>query len=438
VWSFTRSVFPHVATPCTAVARDIHRRQLMLGQREMRPRILVIQLYHGGHHPQHLECLLAYWAEHSFAGELHFVVSEPYREEHPALLAAVDATPGAERHLVSASNFRTNRRSELLSSDRRHGRVVSEWARRLEADHVLLMYLDHAQLSLACDLRFEWPLSISGIYFRPTFYYPKLGIHQGLDERVVAVRKRIVLRAALRNPHLRFVFCFDHLAVVQFPASGSRIQAIPLPEPLRVESSSTRDSPISNNVEPRRRRLLLFGSLDDRKGIRPVLDALSGLSEADQSQLALVLAGRVSGGERPALLDRIDLFRRSSNVQVVLEDRYLDEEEIQPLVRACDLVLLTYVHHVGSSGVLVRAASAGVPVLSTDYGLLGTQVRENRLGATLDATSVSAIRATLAGWLESPETIPFDPGSAQAFTAANTAEAFAETIFSRLLESPTH
>jgi glycosyltransferase involved in cell wall biosynthesis len=390
--------------------------------------IMVVNLYVGGHHPQHLQCLLAYWAEHAPDSELHFVVSDVYRDEHPAFLQAVDATARAHHHLVASPGLLTARRGELLSSDRLHGRVVSEWAVRLGVDHVLLMYFDHVQLSLAYGLRFDWPLSISGIFFRPTFHYRALGMG---EERISAARKRVTLAAALRNPHLRYLFCFDQFAVRYF-RTRSRVQAVPLPEPLYDPTTgSSPRSPILEDVEPGRRRLLLFGSIDERKGIGPVLDALASLSDRDQSQLALVLAGRVGDG----VVERIGRFDSESNVQVVLEDRYVDEEEIQPLVRGCDLVLLTYVHHVGSSGVLVRAARAGVPVLSSDYGLLGAQVRQKCLGATVDATSASAIRATLEVWLAEPSSIPFDHEQARAFAATNTADAFAETIFSRLLEA---
>lgn len=396
------------------------------------PTVMAVNLYHGGHHPQHLECLLAYWAKHELAGELHFVVSETYRDEHPSLLARVDTTPRAERHLVPASNLPTNDRRQLLSSDRRHGRVVSEWARKLEADHVLLMYFDHVQLSLASDLRFTRPLGISGIYFRPTFYYRELELHRKIKERISAARKQLVLRAALRNPHVRYVFCFDHLAVEHFPRTRASVRAVRLPEPLYEAPTHAGESPIAGRVEPGRRRLLMFGSLDERKGLGMALEALSRLGPTEQAQLGLVLAGRVSGAERETLLERIESLRTTSNVQVVLEDRYLEEEEIQPLVESCELVLLTYVHHIGSSGVLVRAARAGVPVLSTNYGLLGVQVAEHRLGETVDTRSAAAITGALERWLADPESVAFESDRARAFAAANTADAFAETILSRV------
>lgn len=398
---------------------------------------MAVNLYAGGHHPQHLESLRAHWARIRPDGELHVVVGDGYRAQHPELLAAIESTPRARHHLAPAPEMGRTSRGELFRSDRQHGRVVSEWAAKLGADHVLLMYFDHVQMSLAFDLRFPRPLDISGIYFRPTFHYAGLGVEHTPKERLSGARKRLVLRLALRNPHLRYVFSLDHLAVASFPRTGRRVEAVPLPEPLEDDPATPVAGPsLADQVEPGRMRLLLFGSLDERKGVGPVLEALGRLAPEEQRRVALVLAGPVSGATRHVLLERIHAFAGTSGVQVVLEDRYLDEDEIQPLVGSSDLVLLTYVRHVGSSGVLVRAARAGVPVLSTDYGLLGVQVRSNRLGATVDTSSPQAIGRAVERWLADPATIPFDRAAASAFAAANTAEAFAETILSRLLGRP--
>lgn len=401
------------------------------------PRIMVLNLYHGGHHPQHLEALSDYWSTHEVPGELHFVLAAPYRQHHPELVSTLTSARATHVHLVDASNLTTNKPRALIASDRRHGRVVRAFAERLRADHVLLMYLDHVQLSLAFGLRFDRPLSLSGILFRPTFHYGRTGLSATARERLTGARKRLTLSAALRNPHIRYVFCLDHLAAKELPRLGTRAQPVSLPEPLRDERAPGRDDSTIAQAEPGRRRLLLLGNLDERKGIDMVLDALSSLSAPEQSSVALLLAGRVVGEGRTALLGRISALRDTSHVQVVFEDRYLDEDEMQPLVRASDLVLLTYIGHVGSSGVLVRAARAGVPVLSTDVGLLGDLVRRHHLGATVDAASATAIRETLARWLADPTSLPFDAAHAQAFSRANTAETFAETILSRLAE-PVH
>jgi glycosyltransferase involved in cell wall biosynthesis len=401
---------------------------------DVRPRIILFNLYHDGHHPQHLECLLRDWARRRRRGELHLVVSERHARVSSHIPALVRDTPATTLHLVQTPAGFGDGPENVVRRERLHRRFAAHYARRLEADHLLFMYFDHAQLSLALNLRFPWPLALSGIYFRPSFHYGALeGPTWERGQRLLAWGKQVVLRAALRNPHLRTLFCLDPLAAPEIARWAVHTESVFLPEPLWIPDSPGEPSLLERELEPRRRRLVFFGSLDDRKGIRPVLDALATLPGSSQSRLALVFAGPVRGAERDELLARIERLDQTSDVQVLLHDRFVPEADVQQLLGACDLLLLTYRHHVGSSGVLIRAAAAGIPVLSTDFGLVGAQVRSHRLGLTLDANSSAEIRSALLAWLDRPDAIPFDPASARSFAAANTAEAFAETIFARLL-----
>jgi len=84
--------------------------------------------------------------------------------------------------------------------------------------------------------------------------------------------------------------------------------------------------------------------------------------------------------------------------------------------------------------VLVRAAHARRPVLTSDYGTVGAHTRRHRLGLAVDTTRAEAVAGGLAAWLESPSTLAYDADSAAAFAAANTAEAFAKTFFTSLLD----
>jgi glycosyltransferase involved in cell wall biosynthesis len=251
---------------------------------------------------------------------------------------------------------------------------------------------------------------------------------------VKGLTKQFVLRAALRNPHLQTLFSLDHFAVPYIARWSHHTEVVDLPEPLD-RHHATFGSSFLDGIEPGRRRLVMFGSLDERKGIGVVLDALQALPREAQRQLVLILGGRIVGPGRTQLLARVADFEAKSEVQLRLEDSLIPEAEVQGLLAACDLMLLTYQRHVGSSGVLIRAAAAGTPVLATDYGVIGEQVRRHRLGITLDATNSDSIRAAIEAWIERPRAIPFDLRTATAFARENTAELFAETIFSRLLRS---
>jgi glycosyltransferase involved in cell wall biosynthesis len=396
-------------------------------------RIVLFNLYSGGHNPQHLECLAAYWGALTPDAELHVVVSDRHFLAHADTAARLAETPNTELHVARLPDGFDEPRSGTFARDRLHGRLAAHYIKLLHPDHFVLMFFDHAQLSLAAGLRFRWPLAISGIYFKPSFHYGSLsGPAQTRKDRAKGVLKQLVLRAALRNPHLRTIFSLDPFAVPYIERWSTHTEAVALPEPLEDKRPAVGHS-LLDDLEPGRRRLVIFGSLDARKGIGVVLDALQALPRQAQRELTLVLAGPVTGPGRVELLTRLREFDADSNVELILEDSFIPESDVQRLLAGCDLSLLTYQRPVGSSGVLIRAAAAGIPVLSTDYGVVGEQVRRHRLGITVDTTDANAIRDVIESWIEQPETIPFDPEAAAEFARQNTAELFAATIFGRLL-----
>lgn len=387
--------------------------------------VVLLNLYHGGHHGQHLLELVRFWPRVPTDGTLHLVVTEAFVQQHPDVAAAADA-PRVRLHRVAP--FAPPR--SLAAWDLRHGLEARRWASRLDADHLVFMYLDHAQLSLSTFLR-GGKTRYSGIHFRPSFHYHTLGSPAHTRrERLGRLRKAWTVKAMLANPNLHTLFELDEYAVPAIRRLAPRRDAaVHLPEPLTLPQGEGRRPALLGAVEPGRKVLVLFGALDERKGLLLALDALDRLRPEEQGRLALVLAGKLVN---PALRPRIHAFGRSSHVQLVFEDRFLDEAEIQPLLAAADLNLVPYVGHIGSSGILVRTAAAGKAILATDYGVVGEHVRRYGLGRAVDTWTVEPLAAALSAWLQGPSSIPFDRERAAAFVQTNTAEAFAQTLFERL------
>jgi glycosyltransferase involved in cell wall biosynthesis len=134
-------------------------------------------------------------------------------------------------------------------------------------------------------------------------------------------------------------------------------------------------------------------------------------------------------GIRPDLERAIAALRDGGNVQVVHRDGFVTDDEMHALFGCASLVLMPYQRHVGSSGVLVRAAAAGVPVLCQRYGMLGQLVEDRRLGLTVDTGSPEAIAAGLALFLDPAGAYPFDEHGARSFATLNTEDVMATTVF---------
>lgn len=407
------------------------------------PHLMLFDLYHRGHHGQHIRVLLDYWIEQELPGHLDIVVSQDFCTRFPELVEAAEAAPTVSlRPIDEPVRLREKSgRLAVLQNDYRIGRLLRRAVTQHRPDHCMLMYFDHVQFSLATGLRFNHPVRFSGTYFRPSFYYRDQAegappTRTTLDD----LQKRTLLRLALRNPHVDTVFCLDPYAVAPIERLGTPARVVHLPEPFETGRPST-EAPGQTHrrlgVKGDRRMLLLFGSLDPRKGVFELLEALKALPDDLARRACLVMAGEINAG-RAEMLEAVAALRNRGALQVIHLDAFVSDEEMHRLFGAAALALMPYQHHVGSSGVVVRAAAAGVPVLGPAYGMLGTLIRDRSLGLSVDTTQPAAITRGLAQFLDPSTPYPFDRASAREYAAGNTEEAMASTLFHHVLAGAEH
>ncbi|ARA94536.1 hypothetical protein AWN76_016135 [Rhodothermaceae bacterium RA] len=400
------------------------------------PHVVLFDLYTGGHHLQYLEYLCRYWVHEQIAGCLHLLLPahglDTHPTLHPFLLAHASAglrvTPVTESlHLDHA------RPLGLLRNDLQQGRILARYLRQIRPDHAVLMHMDHLQVSLATDLRFTFPIRLSGIYFRPTVHYRFFvdpATSSSWREHLHHWRKRVLLQMAARNRHLAYLFSLDPYAVPYINAmTGKHVQAIALPDGITLQPGSRTPSEVRADwgVEPGRTVALLFGSISPRKGVFQVLDAVRLLPQDLQQRLCLVFAGRVSPRERVDIYTAFEETRHHTQVQLIMDDRFLPESELQSLIAASDVMLIAYQRHIGSSNALIRAAAAQVPILGQSYGLIGEQIRRHGLGLAVDTTQPEAIARGLLQILT--EGISVDEKAMLQFARANAVDHFARTLF---------
>ena len=389
------------------------------------PHVLLFDLYAGGHHGQYVRQLVEYWGAHELHGRLTVLARPAFFERHGDVLRVAAHCGATCKPIAEPVEMRGFIRGALA-----HGRYLRKYIKSLRPTHAVCMYFDQVQLSLALGLRFGYPVALSGIYFRPTFHYDE-ATAAALKDRITRMRKRRLLTAALRNPHFKTLFCLDPYVVPYVPPTHAQLVPLPDGAPVCPPLKTPEILRAQWGIDPNRSVALFFGSIAARKGIFQTLDALPLLPVAGQRQLSLVIIGRDAPHEQQRVKDHVARSLKATEVQIIHEARFVNEEEIPGLFGCADLVLLPYQRHVGSSGVLVRAAQASVPVLGSDYGLVGRHIHTHQLGLAVDSARPSAIAAGLAQWL-SGGTFPFDPVRALAFGSANTAEHFGQTVFGTL------
>ena len=138
-----------------------------------------------------------------------------------------------------------------------------------------------------------------------------------------------------------------------------------------------------------RKVFLFYGTGARRKGLHVAVEAM--LQLPSESPAFLLCAGQQNPTGKTAA--RIAQLVRQNRAQLL--DRYVSIEEEKMCFAASDAVLLPYLNHFGTSGVLSRAMSAGKPVIVSDEQLLGRLTREHKLGLVFPSGNVSAFAQSL-------------------------------------------
>jgi glycosyltransferase involved in cell wall biosynthesis len=273
---------------------------------------------------------------------------------------------------------------------RRHGDgkagSVAACLRQSGADHVFLCALD--EIASACWRRATFgilpPMELrgrmGGIYHRPRFLTaPGWSPNRWL--------KRIGFQRLMRQEWLRqLLFVDEYLAhdlQTLFPTAPIFFLPDPCPPGYNGDPIAAR-----NRLEiPRDRKVFLFyGTGARRKGLHLAVEAMRQLPP--ESAAFLLCAGQQNpSGKNAAGLTQLVRQNRAR-----LLDRYLTVEEEKMCFAASDVVLLPYLNHFGTSGVLSRAMSAGKPVIVSDEQLLGQLTREHGLGLLFPSGNVDALR----------------------------------------------
>ena len=403
-------------------------------------KLMLFEMSCGGHYPEYIAHLIRYWCKAKLPGSLSIIVSTQFLKSHREV---VDLVAEATDSRVSLIPITPAEAATLVTPDsgiKRAIRAVREfnlaqkYAASLQANHILFTYFDTRQLPLA--LSYKLPCTCSGIYFRPRFHYPQfLDYQQDWKEKLAQWKEKVLLSAALKHPQLRYIFSLDPYVVKYFEQFPTQAPIIPLVDPIEIDSSlkiSKEELKASLGIESQRKVLLLFGGLTRRKGIVPLLEAISLLPSQKVRQLCLFLVGSINPECEKTIQNKIEAVTQLVPLQVVCNYRYVSETETQQYFQLADIVLALYQKHVGMSGILIRAAAAQKPVLSTDYGLMGEITRRYQLGLTVDSTNPQAIARGLSQLSETDTTKLIDQEKMQQFARQNSASNFARTIFQHL------
>ena len=329
------------------------------------PSILVYEPRTEGHHP----------------GWLAFVV-EDLLTAGARITLAVDLRPSSKAILQDYLGNMWERVAVVDAfNGQPSGRMGAKWKSlrdcltRSQTERVFLCAFDEVASDLFRCAAFGWnPLAslsgkIGGIYHRPRFLAastPSLG----------GLLKRRGFNHLLRGNFFGQLLILDEFLVPDlcrtFPKAPLFFLPDPCPEDFQGNAMEARVKlglPLDKTV------FLFFGVGSSRKGLGVAVDAM--LSLPAESNSLLLIAGKQN--LEGVLRQKLETLIKGGRAQLM--DRYVSCEEEKWCFQATDAVLLPYLNHFGTSGVLSRACATGKFVIASNEQLTGKLVQEHGLGS---------------------------------------------------------
>lgn len=224
---------------------------------------------------------------------------------------------------------------------------------------------------------------MGGIYHRPRFLAAP---NWSLDRRL----KLPGFQRLLREGWWRQLLFVDEFLAAELQAAHPAAPIFFLPDTCPPGYDHDRVSARNHlEIPPDRRVMLFYGTGARRKGLHVAVEAM--LQLPPESPAYLLCAGQ----QNPAGKTASGLARLMRENRARLLDRYVSIEEEKLCFAASDAVLLPYLNHFGTSGVLSRAMSAGKPVIVSDEQLLGRLTRERQLGLVFPSGDARALAESI-------------------------------------------
>jgi glycosyltransferase involved in cell wall biosynthesis len=289
-----------------------------------------------------------------------------------------------------------------IMESRRMLEAVCALAPALCCDRVWVHFADMISNAAILPLAPTTAVPIEALHLRSGYAYPMRG---GLRKVVQFHSRRATVCAPWEQSW--------HLDPIAFDDLSKDSKSIGLmPEPVEPPLAVTRGEARRELGLPESTRLLMvLGALDRRKG---VVELLHGFRRRSPPDTALALMGPLYADIRHEVLV---LARELGPTRCIVRDRVLSQREFGLAFAASTWQALTYRRHTGSSGILVRAAAHGVPVIASDFGWVGTATRRFMLGETCDPDNTASIADAIDRALQS---MPSQSADAAAFVQFNT------------------
>jgi glycosyltransferase involved in cell wall biosynthesis len=358
------------------------------------PRIAIVDTAATGHHVNEIDLVTRAVLEEGFSPILFvdFDAAERLMGNGKSLLKGTVQVHTIPRRAQKPANGPFQGLASQFSERQSLEEIYKSSISKCDCNMIYMINLDPIEKALAiCGSPFsETPFM--GMIMRTWFHHRECGVksprtfREFLDETS--------LRRLLRLPTLRKILSNDELLPSYCTRHGwdprNKLTYIPDYAPLGCRLS--RDAARKQlGISPSAVVILAYGAMSPRKSLDLLLEAAAAVP---CSELVVLIAGECDASAREQL-------RSATADGLRARGRLLEIAGFQDVAGearafgASDLVWVGYRSFYQMSGVLVQAAHANLPVLSTDAGMIGYYTAKCGLGMTADMEDLRAVTAAL-------------------------------------------
>jgi hypothetical protein len=236
---------------------------------------------------------------------------------------------------------------------------------------------------------------------RTMFHYAEMGIIAPKPR--FAPFRRMLAHRILKQKSLTALLTIDPTLAEFAARQGNplfrKIQYVPDPTIQHDALPSKAEARARLNVPRGARVILLYGSITVRKGASLLVEAAAAAECSHE--IYVILAGEYFGPEEFLTSEAIQSLKAQGRIQIF--NNFVDEEHERLLLAAADCMWGGYIDFYGVSGVMALAGRHAIPMLASEYGLVGYFMKKYSLGVIIDPLSKSSIVTALNRLAAEPE-----------------------------------
>jgi hypothetical protein len=264
-------------------------------------------------------------------------------------------------------------------------------------DDVFIPYLDVFLNAVALMGSPFLEVSYSGICMRQAFHYSYFELHE--TNTFIMNIKEILFTKLLKSLTLKKLFTIDELLISYFKHKNlkhrNKLCFLTDPYSLPKRAITPHDSLAFKyiyNIPQKSNVILVYGSIDNRKGLVQLLDTLE--TDANLDDWYVLVVGVLDSVIKSSISnEKWTRLKRYQRVKVINE--YISEEKEHLVFQICDVVWIGYQEHYQMSGVLVRSGANKKPIIACEAGLIGWHVFKYNLGLACNIYDKKSVSTAL-------------------------------------------